>query len=65
VEDELAGLAGQAAPLNKYAVRFRYPGEPYSPTVEEAHEALALAGRVVADLLARLPNEVQPPRRRD
>jgi HEPN domain-containing protein len=63
VEDGLAGLAGQAAPLNKYAVRFRYPGEPYSPTIEEAREALALAGRIIEDILARLPGEVQRPRR--
>jgi len=63
VDDGLAGLAGQAAPLNKYAVRFRYPGEPYSPTVEEARGALALAGRIVAGILATLPSEVQPPRR--
>ncbi|HEY1203617.1 MAG: HEPN domain-containing protein [Bryobacteraceae bacterium] len=52
----LGALAGRAAPLNKYAVRFRYPGEPYAPSVEEAQEAIALARALVSEIAACLPN---------
>jgi len=51
----LGALAGRAAPLNKYAVRFRYPGEPYAPSVEEAQEAIALARDLVSEIVAYLP----------
>lgn len=51
----LAAFAGRAAPLNKYAVRFRYPGEPYAPSVEEAQEAIALARDLVSEIVAYLP----------
>jgi len=51
---ELATLPARAAPLNKYAVRFRYPGEPYAPTVEEAQQAIALARALVADIVTHL-----------
>jgi HEPN domain-containing protein len=60
LDADLAGFGAEAAPLNKYAVRFRYPGEPYAPTIEEAREALELARRIVAHILTRLPSEVQP-----
>lgn len=60
LDADLAGFGAQAAPLNKYAVRFRYPGEPYSPAIEEAREALELARRIVAHILTRLPGKVQP-----
>jgi hypothetical protein len=56
--EELGSLCAAA----QQAVRFRCPGEPCSPSVEEAREALVLAGRIVADILARLPGQVQPPR---
>lgn len=60
LDADFAGFGAQAAPLNKYAVRFRYPGEPYAPAIEEAREALELARRIVAHILTRLPSEVQP-----
>jgi HEPN domain-containing protein len=52
----LEDLGRRAAVLNKYAVRFRYPGEPYPPSVEEAKQAIALARQLVSDILACLPD---------
>ena len=43
-----------AQPLNKYAVRFRYPGEPYVPAVEEARQAIALARELVSEIVTYL-----------
>ena len=45
--------------LTVYAWRFRYPGEPEEPTVEEARAAVALAREVYDAALARLPEEAQ------
>ena len=39
---------------------FRYPGAPYSPTVQEAQETVALAREAVDEILSRLPAEVRP-----
>jgi hypothetical protein len=41
--------------LTKYAVRFRYPGAPYEPNVEEAQESIGLAREFVDTVLAQLP----------
>ena len=49
----------RAAPLTEYAWKFRYPGEPELPTVEEAEAALALAQEVYNVILDRLPSEVR------
>jgi hypothetical protein len=46
-------LAG-AAPLSEFAWRFRYPGEPFEPSLEEAAEALRIARAVVAVTADRL-----------
>jgi HEPN domain-containing protein len=51
---QLATLPGRAAPLNKYAVRFRYPGAPYAPAVQEAQQAIALARTLVAEIETHL-----------
>jgi hypothetical protein len=48
-------LGRRAAPLNKYAVRFRYPGEPYALPVEEAQQAIALARELVSEIVTYLP----------
>jgi hypothetical protein len=48
--------------MNVYAVQFRYPGEPYQPEVEDAKSALASARKLVAEVLACLPSEVQASR---
>ena len=61
-DGRLRELASEAAPMNVYAVQFRYPGEPYHPEVEEARSALASARKLVAEVLACLPSEVQSSR---
>ena len=60
LDPTLRDLADRAVPLTEYAWKFRYPGEPESPSSEEAAEALGTAKEVYAALLARLPEEVRP-----
>ena len=45
-------------PLTWYAWKFRYPGSPEEPSLEEAQDALGVAGDLGAALLSRLPDEV-------
>ena len=45
-----------AAPLSEYAWRFRYPGEPFQPSVEEAIDALRIARVVLSVTTERLPS---------
>jgi hypothetical protein len=52
----LGTLGRRAAPLNKYAVRFRYPGQPYAPPIEEAQQAVALARELVSEIVTYLPD---------
>jgi hypothetical protein len=40
--------------------KFRYPGAPLLPTMQEATEALAIAREVVAAVHARLPAATRP-----
>ena len=51
---------GDGLPLTEYAWKFRYPGEPELPEIEEADAALALAREVYDAVLHRLPAEVRP-----
>ena len=60
IDPTLKDLADKAVPLTEYAWRYRYPGEPQSPSREEATEALNTATEVYEALLARLPGEVRP-----
>ncbi len=60
VDPTLEARLRQAAVLTEYAWKYRYPGEPESPTREEAEGALALARAVYEAVLARLPDEVRP-----
>ena len=60
VDGALEGLLRRAAPLTEYAWKFRYPGEPETPTQEEAKEAFAIAWQVYAAVLDRMPPEVRP-----
>ncbi len=55
----LISLLERAAALTEYAWRFRYPGEPEEPGVEEAEQALALAREVFDTISSRLPEEVR------
>jgi HEPN domain-containing protein len=50
----------RAAQLTDYAWRYRYPGEPSEPSVEEAATALALARTLFDAVTGRLPPEVLP-----
>jgi HEPN domain-containing protein len=59
IDATLEDLARQAARLTEYAWKFRHPGEPAEPPVEEAQEALACAGEVYEAVLNRLPLEVR------
>ena len=47
-ESSLEPLLRESAPLTEYALRFRYPGEPFEPERQEVEDALELARRVVA-----------------
>ena len=60
VDPSLAELVSRADALTKYAWRFRYPGAPYEPTLDECRTALQLAREVMDAVLSRLPLEVRP-----
>ena len=55
LDSTLASVVTGVTPLTKYAVRFRYPGAPYAPSVEEAQESIGLAHEFVDTVLAKLP----------
>jgi HEPN domain-containing protein len=55
IESTLASAVTSVTPLTKYAVRFRYPGAPYDPSVEEARKSVGLAREFVDIVLAKLP----------
>ncbi len=56
----LAYELASAYPLTEFASRFRYPGAPYEPEVEEAALGLAEAERIHTAILARLPESARP-----
>jgi HEPN domain-containing protein len=60
VDASLADLVDRADILTKYAWRFRYPGAPYEPALEEAQTALTLAREAMEAIVSRLPGEVKP-----
>ena len=60
VDSSLADLMSRADALTKYAWRFRYPGAPYEPTLDEGRTAFDLAREVTVSILGRLPLEVRP-----
>jgi len=55
LDSTLASAVTRVTVLTKYAVRFRYPGAPYEPNVEEAQESIGLAREFVDTVLAQLP----------
>ena len=57
IDPSLEALLMRAAGLTQYAWKFRYPGEPQEPSLEEAERAIALAREVYEAILARLPQE--------
>ena len=60
VDHSLQDVASRADTLTKYAWRFRYPGVPYEPSLDEARAAFDLAREVMDAVLRRLPPETQP-----
>lgn len=46
IDPSLGDAIDEAVPLSEYAWRFRYPGEPYEPTVAESESALSIARKV-------------------
>jgi HEPN domain-containing protein len=60
VDPSLRSLVDRAVPLTEYAWRFRYPGDPEKPSLQEAEEALALARGIYDAILARVPHEARP-----
>jgi HEPN domain-containing protein len=59
MDPSLRAVVDEAAPLSEYAWRFRYPGPLDVPSPEETAEALAVASRVMAAVLDRLPPEAR------
>ena len=59
-EPSLESLLRAAAPLTEYAWKFRYPGDPEGPSLDEARQAIETAREVVTGLLAALPEDVRP-----
>ena len=55
LDSTLASAVTRVTVLTKYAVRFRYPGAPYEPGIEEARDSLRLAHEFVEAVLAKLP----------
>jgi hypothetical protein len=45
--------------LTEYAWRFRYPGEPAEPPLDEARAALAVAERAVRAIVRSLPVDLE------
>lgn len=60
LDNTLNDLVNEAVPLTEYAWKFRYPGDPEEPFLEEVEEALSIARKAYEAILARLPAEVHP-----
>lgn len=60
IDHSLSAAVDPAVPLTEYAWRFRYPGEPEGPTLQEVDEALSMARAVLAAVLDRLPEGARP-----
>jgi HEPN domain-containing protein len=56
----LQDFVDRAVPLTEYAWKFRYPGDPQEPSLEEAEEALVIAKELYEAVLTRLPQECGP-----
>ena len=54
IDASLEPALAESAPLSEFAWRFRYPGEPFEPSLGEAAEALRIACSVVAVTAERL-----------
>jgi HEPN domain-containing protein len=59
IDASLGDALSAAGYLTNYAWEYRYPGEP-APDADEVRRAIALARRVHAEVLARLPSGMRP-----
>ena len=55
IDGTLAPAMEEVTPLTEYAARFRYPGAPWEPTLQDAMESIELARTFVHTILNRLP----------
>jgi len=60
IDPSLKAIVDRAVPLTEYAWRFRYPGEPEDPSLDDAKEAIAIARELLEKVLDRLPSESHP-----
>jgi len=60
IDPSLRPVIDQAAPLTEYAWRFRYPGIPDEPGLDEVDEAIAVAREVVKAVCAKVPVAARP-----
>ncbi|MBI3969249.1 MAG: HEPN domain-containing protein [Chloroflexi bacterium] len=60
LDAEFARLATQAALLNPYSVRWRYPPTPGEPSEDQINAATAAAREAIAFVRARLPRSASP-----
>jgi HEPN domain-containing protein len=60
LDSTLDTTLAEVARLTDYAWKFRYPGEPYEPTIEEAREAAGTARAVFDTIVKRVPSEGRP-----
>jgi HEPN domain-containing protein len=58
IDGTLAPAVEDVTPLTEYSARFRYPGAPWDPTLQEARESIELARTFVHTILKRLPPRV-------
>jgi HEPN domain-containing protein len=59
IDAKLYAIVDQAASLTEYAWKFRYPGEPSEPSLDETNEALKTAREVLREIASRLPKDAQ------
>ena len=60
LDSTLQDFVDRAVPLTEYAWKFRYPGEPQEPSLEEGEEALVIAKELYEAVRTRLPQECGP-----
>jgi HEPN domain-containing protein len=58
MDGTLAPAVEQVTPLTEYAARFRYPGAPWEPALQEARESIELARTFVHTVLRRFPARI-------
>jgi len=60
IDLSLRPVIDRAAPLAEYAWKFRYPGTPDEPALDEVDQAIAVAREVVREIIARVPAAARP-----